>query len=118
VSTSLPRCGLRAWCSWLVLRRRVRLQVEGRSMLPGLAPGDYVLSDPRAYRSHPPRVGDVVVARHPLKPGVRVIKRVAAIAADGRLTLRGDNPGESTDSRAFGALSPDAILGKVTCRLG
>jgi nickel-type superoxide dismutase maturation protease len=85
-------------------------------MSPLLQPGDEVLIDPRAYRYQAPRPGDVVVVRHPYRTDVRLIKRVAAILEDGRCRLEGDNPAESTDSRAFGSVSAEHIVGRVTSR--
>jgi nickel-type superoxide dismutase maturation protease len=81
-----------------------------------LEPGDEVLVDPRAYRQKPPRPGDLVVARHPYRTDLLLIKRVARVLENGYCALEGDNPAESTDSRAFGSLSPERILGRVTSR--
>jgi nickel-type superoxide dismutase maturation protease len=100
---------------WLLrLRRRVR--VDGASMIPTLVPGDEVLVDTRAYEKRAPVVGDIVVARRPDRQDVVLVKRVAAQLADGRFVLQGDNPTASTDSRAFGAVTADDLLGKVTSR--
>lgn len=85
-------------------------------MIPLLKPDDEVLVDPRAYRSRPPQPNDIVVARHPYKVGVHIIKRVVALQGDGRICLEGDNPLESTDSRSFGTVSAAYILGRVTSR--
>ena len=93
--------------------RRNAFLVEGDSMLPTLADGDKVLIDAKGYLA----VGDVVMAQHPYKSDVKIIKRVSDIADDGRLTLTGDNPAESTDSRAFGTVSLESIIGKVTSKL-
>lgn len=87
-------------------------------MFPVLREGDEVLYDPRAYRHAPPRAGDVVVARHPQRKHVQIIKRVTAVQRDGRLFLQGDNPDASTDSRDFGTVSPAQVLGKVTSIFG
>jgi nickel-type superoxide dismutase maturation protease len=85
-------------------------------MAPLLEPEDEVLVDPRAYRRTPPRPGDLVVARHPYRTDLLLIKRVARVLDNGYCTLEGDNLSESTDSRAFGSLSPERILGRVTSR--
>ena len=102
---------------WL-LRLRRRYRVTGASMAPLLEPGDEVLADPRAYRRSPPRSGDIVVARHPFCTDLLLIKRVVEVHEDGTCVLEGDNPAESTDSRAFGALPRERILGRVTSRFG
>jgi nickel-type superoxide dismutase maturation protease len=100
------------------LGRRARFRVDGDSMSPALAPGDQILVDLGAYRRTRPRPGDVVLARHPYRRDVRLVKRVAGVAADGRCELAGDNPAASTDSRGFGALPAEMVLGRVVLRLG
>jgi nickel-type superoxide dismutase maturation protease len=102
------------------LGRRVRYRVSGESMSPGLRSGDEVLVNPRAYRRRPPRAGDVVVARHPWRSDVRLIKRVASVTSSGALVLRGDNPDAlaSTDSRTLGALPLSALEGRVVYQFG
>lgn len=91
------------------LGRLQRMRVSGPSMAPALPPGTTVLVDPRGTAG----AGDVVVARHP-EDELLVLKRVDHLTPDGRLFLRGDGP-VSTDSRDYGPLSPDAILGVVRC---
>ncbi len=87
-------------------------------MRPTLLPGDVVLCDPRAYRRAPPEPGDIVLARDPRMPARRIVKRVVARDAEGRIELRGDAPAHSTDSRRFGAIDPALVIGRITCRLG
>lgn len=100
----------------LMVGRRRRVRVEGRSMLPTLQIGDHLIVDPRAYRSCAPRAGEVVIARHPLEER-ELVKRVERVEAAG-LWLASDNPAEGNDSRHFGAIAPDSILGKVVARVG
>ena len=97
----------------LVLRRVFGIRVEGDSMAPLLKSGDVVLVDPRA----PIEPGDVVLARHPFRSSVRMLKRLISVEPDGRLYLAGDNPSESSDSRSFGTVSSADLLGKVVARL-
>ncbi|WP_017296654.1 nickel-type superoxide dismutase maturation protease [Nodosilinea nodulosa] len=99
---------------WL-LRRRRRFRVVGESMLPLLEAGGEVLVDPLAYRLQLPAPGDLVVARHPHQPGLRLIKWV--VYADGEgCFLKGLNAAASTDSREFGLVPRQEILGRVVCR--
>ncbi|PIE35338.1 nickel-type superoxide dismutase maturation protease [candidate division KSB3 bacterium] len=98
------------------VRFRRRFRITGMSMTPLLKPGDEILIDPRAYRRHSPCVGDIVVARHPYRMDVRVIKRVAQVLNNDRYDLQGDNSIASTDSRSFGVVPRQHILGQVTSR--
>lgn len=82
-------------------------------MLPTLAPGDHVFVHPRA----PCRPGDIIVARHPLKRDVVVIKRLARVTETGRCVLASDNPDEGSDSRTFGAVAPGLVVGRVVARV-
>ena len=111
--SELPDSSLKELLLWL-LRRRQRFRVTGTSMVPLLKPGDEVLIDLKAYTQNPPCINDVVVAQHPYT-NLKLIKRVIALK-DGRCFLKGDNALESTDSRAFGAVKLEQILGRVTSR--
>ena len=82
-------------------------------MSPTLKSGDAVLIDPNAKA----RISDIVLANHPYKSSVKILKRVVEIGPDGNLALIGDNAAESTDSRTFGAVSIECLIGKVVCRL-
>lgn len=99
-----------------IVRRFSRVEVAGASMAPAFAPGDFLLVDRRAYRLHPPRPGDVVVAHDPRDFDRLLVKRVARVHADGALDLHGDNPEASTDSRHFGPVPPYLIEGRVVAR--
>lgn len=87
-------------------------------MIPLLKAGDEVLVNPRAYRNHAPCVGDIVVAQRPNRSTVAMIKRVSSKLEDGRIILLGDNPDASTDSRSFGPVPLENIIGKVTSKFG
>lgn len=100
----------------LLLRRRSRFRVTGNSMIPLLKPGEILLVDLAAYRQKSPRVGDIVIAWHPHRTNLKIVKRVASVLDDGSCFLIGDNSAESTDSRSFGAIAFAGILGKVCCK--
>jgi signal peptidase I len=59
-----------------------RVVVRGWSMSPVLRNGDRVLFDRLAYVRGRPRCGDIVLAVHPARPGIRIIKRVVARSGD------------------------------------
>lgn len=86
-------------------------------MLPGLQPGDEVLVNSQAYAKARPSPGDIVVAQHPYRSDLRLIKRVVGELDHETYILQGDNPAESSDSRSFGAVPLASILGQVVCRL-
>ena len=96
------------------LRRR-RYRVAGDSMYPRFRDGDEIEVALDAYDgdSSGPQPGEIVLARHPLKRGVEMVKRVLRVEDDGRVFVVGDAPLESRDSRGFGPLAPDLILGRV-----
>ena len=62
------------------------------------------------------RPGQVVVARHPERPDMLIVKR-AARRERGGWWLTSDNPAAgAVDSRAFGAVLPSLIEGRVLLR--
>jgi nickel-type superoxide dismutase maturation protease len=89
-----------------------RAKVTERSMEPALRPGDCLL----IRRTRRIRPGQVVVARHPDRPEMLLVKR-AARRADGGWWLESDNPGAgAVDSRRFGAVPGPLIEGRVLAR--
>ena len=125
---------------WTLYRRYAVVDVHGASMEPTLRHGDRVLV--RRVREGGVRTGDIVVVERfgwddqPRR--VWVVKRAAAVAGDpvpgsvahaagvapgsavpaGRLVVLGDNPAHSTDSRVWGYLPTDRLLGVVRRRMG
>ncbi len=88
-----------------------RVEVEGDSMLPTLLPGDRLVM----LRRRRPRVGDIVAVTDPRTPARTLVKRVAAVGAEG-VTVLGDNPAASTDSRLLGPVPAAAIRGRAVYR--
>lgn len=80
---------LLAACLLLTFLLGRRVVIRGWSMYPTLAPGEYVLFDRFAYRRSPPRRGDIVLASHPARPGMRIVKRLVALPGD-RVTTDGE----------------------------
>jgi signal peptidase I len=124
-------------------RRFPVVAVDGVSMDPTLRPGDRVVARRRpAYRM---RAGHVVVLREtaPCWAGGTlrgsaplIVKRLAAVPGDPypgwlpawarqgtivapeRYVVVGDNPAFSVDSRRFGPVSGDRLIGVVVRRVG
>ncbi|TDC71071.1 nickel-type superoxide dismutase maturation protease [Actinomadura sp. GC306] len=95
-------------------RRRLRaVEVAGESMLPGLRPGDWLLVRAGAR----PVPGDVVVARHPERPELLIVKR-AVREEDGGWWLESDNQAAAgrRDSWDFGAVPDALVVGRVVAR--
>lgn len=88
------------------------VEVRGRSMLPTLRPGDRLVVVRGRRR---PRVGEVVLALDPRDAGRELVKRVAAVGAEG-VTLHGDSPAFSTDGRTFGPLPVRAVRWRAVVR--
>lgn len=84
-------------------------------MRPTLSPGDFVLVDPSAFKDKRPVSGELIVAQHPYRDQV-IIKRISEVVEDG-VSLRGDNPNASSDSRGFGRVRFAAIIGRVTSHI-
>jgi nickel-type superoxide dismutase maturation protease len=90
----------------------LRVAVAERSMEPALRPGDWLL----VRRTRRVRAGRVVVARHPGKPAMLLVKRAARRDGSG-WWLESDNPDAgAVDSRRFGAVAPELIVGTLLVR--
>lgn len=111
LSTSQLRA-LREIAAWLIGRRR-RIRVAGDSMLPTLEAGQFVLVD----RETMPDVTELAVAAHPTEQDVLVIKRVGEIHEDGTFYLVSDNADAGTDSRTWGPIPAESVVGSVTLLL-
>jgi nickel-type superoxide dismutase maturation protease len=82
------------------------------SMQPALRPGDRLL----AARWRPARPGDIVLFRDPEATRTLLVKRVVARSQRGHLSVRGDNPNVSRDSRHFGPVPPTLVIGTIVYR--
>ena len=96
---------------------------EGSSMAPAIKPGSILavwkvsygirLPGTNMYLLHwrVPRVGDVVVFYTPL--GEVAVKRCGEILSPGVFYVLGDNSSQSYDSRYYGPISRDYVIGRV-----
>jgi nickel-type superoxide dismutase maturation protease len=87
------------------------VRVAGPSMVPTLRPGDLCL----VWWGAPVRSGQLVVAGHPRRPGVLIVKRAVRREPEGWL-LASDNPYAGGDSETFGAVPDRLLLGRVLVR--
>ena len=96
----------------------IRVAVAERSMEPALRPGDWLL----VRRTRRVRPGQIVLARHPGRPDLLVVKRAARrVEGDGEVGggwwLDSDNPqAGAVDSRRFGPVPDSLIEGRVLAR--
>lgn len=83
--------------------------VSGLSMIPTLAPGERLL----VRLDGPIVIGDIVVFQ---RANQFDVKRILRIEVEG-LFVQGDNDQVSTDSRAYGLIPHDNVIGVATYRL-
>ena len=99
-----------------------RVIVEGTSMQPTYNPLDWLLVHYGFFGKKYLflRVGDVVVIERESQPGIFYIKRIAEITLDNEgkksYYVLSDNEA-GTDSRKWGFLSADEIIGNVITRI-
>jgi len=91
-----------------------RVIVAERSMEPALRPGDWLL----VRRTRRIRAGQIVLARHPGRPDMLIVKRaVRLMDTEGGWWLASDNPeAGAVDSRRFGPVPAAFIEGRVLGR--
>lgn len=81
-------------------------------MEPSFKSSNYILASSLPYLLKNPKAGDVVV----LKKEKLIIKRIDRIK-DKKFFVRGDNLKASTDSRNFGWIKREEIVGKVIYKI-
>ncbi|MEU6483001.1 nickel-type superoxide dismutase maturation protease [Streptomyces sp. NPDC046887] len=87
-------------------------EVVGPSMVPTLVHGDRLL----VRYGVELRTGDVAVMRHPLQQDLLIVKRLAGWRPGGWWVLGDSEAAEGTDSRAFGPVPEELVLGRVAAR--
>ena len=91
---------------------RQHLRVVGNSMESTLSEGDLITYKKINKKNLDLKIGDIVVASHPKIKSMLIIKRIYQIYQN-KFHLRGDNFLSSTDSREWGWIELDLIVGKV-----
>ena len=99
------------------------VKVSGSSMSPNFMPGDWLLIKQIRNSAHPLKLHSVYLINDPERPGIKLLKRVKEVEVDeivgkkAQFTywFEGDHP-SSTDSRKWGWLKQDQVIGKVVVR--
>lgn len=89
-----------------------KVKVVGHSMEPSIIDGQTVLVSSFPYLFSKPKISDIVV----LKKEKYIIKRITKIR-ENKIFVVGDNKKDSTDSRKFGWVDKNKILGKVILKI-
>lgn len=95
-----------------------RVAVAERSMEPALRPGDWLLTWRGLPIGRPPRIvsGQIVIARHPDRPDMLLVKR-AVRRLPGGWWLGSDNPAAgAVDSQVFGPVPVELIESRLLFR--
>jgi hypothetical protein len=82
-------------------------------MEPIFMEGENVVVNTWSYLLGSPKVGDVVAVKNPLKEQEILLKRIEKILPGNKFFLVGANKKDSFDSRNFGPVDREFILGKV-----
>lgn len=85
--------------------------ITGHSMWPTLSDGQRVLFENSHHSKLP--IGAIVLARHPLKSGLLIVKRIKEEFDGNFYFIEGDNPDPlaSEDSHNFGPVHWNDIIG-------
>jgi nickel-type superoxide dismutase maturation protease len=92
-----------------------RFKIIGHSMEPQIEDGQSVLVSSIPYWFKKPQINDIVAVN--ADNGSKIlIKRITKIQ-NGNYFIEGDNKEDSLDSRKFGVISKDKIIGEVIYNL-
>ena len=113
----------------LTLEARI-MRVHGRSMTPALHPNDLILVQQDGFSLRPPRRGDLVAVCPDVLGGRAIVKRLIGLPqdvlkvngrewrlSDGEFFVVGDQQEGSLDSRVFGPVRRQEMIGPVQGRL-
>lgn len=104
--------------------------VSGASMEPTFENGNYLIIDELSYHFRQPEKNEVIVFRYPLDPSKFFIKRLIGLPGEtieinnqkiilgqNEYFVEGDNRPASSDSRIWGPVPENLIVGRVFIRL-
>ncbi len=86
------------------------MRIQGESLAPDWRTGDFVVVGTAPWWRRGLRPGQVIAFHHP-EHGL-LLKRVVRVLPGGDLWVEGSHP-HSVDSRRFGPVPPQAVLGRV-----
>ncbi len=95
-----------------------RIAVAEHSMEPALRPGDWLLVWRGLRPGRPPRIrpGQIVIARHPQRAGMLLVKRAERLLPDGWWLASDNSAAGAVDSRSFGPAPNQMIEGRLLMR--
>ncbi len=88
------------------------IKITGDSMSPLFLDEDILTVDPNAYLNVKPSIGDIILFEHPYIKNHPLVKKIIKIE-ENAYYVQGVNTDYSTDSRHFGAIKFEKILGKI-----
>jgi nickel-type superoxide dismutase maturation protease len=90
----------------------IHVEIIGDSMSPTLNNGETRIF--QTVENIELVTGDIVLAKHPFKRKINIVKRITKVSKSGSFFLEGDNPclNESSDSRSFGYVKKKDIIAK------
>ncbi|HEY4493756.1 MAG TPA: signal peptidase I [Candidatus Paceibacterota bacterium] len=100
--------------------------VNGASMSPTFESGDYLIVDELTFHFRDPKRGEVIIFKYPKDPSKYFIKRVIGLPGDTvdgetlgttEYFVEGDNRDASSDSRVWGPVERDLVIGRPIVRL-
>jgi nickel-type superoxide dismutase maturation protease len=93
----------------------LKFRIQEESMTPKYNPNDLILVNKIAYQFKNPRIGDEIAFK---RPGGKVyFKKITKIKSKGYF-VEGLNKKQSIDSRHFGLVKKEDIIGKVLYKIG
>ena len=90
-----------------------KFKISGHSMEPQFKNGDKVLASFIPFLFQSPKINDIVIFEYKNKAFVKRIKKITGK----KYFVQGDNRNDSKDSRIFGEILKDQILGKFIFKL-
>ena len=89
--------------------QKIVATAKGDSMHPSVKNNQKIIFKEFCYQKI--KIGDLILFKHPIIVNRIVIKRVSKITSDGAFFVLGDNPTFSTDSRTYGTVCSESIIG-------